>query len=205
MTQVDALGCVGGRVRGTLMFVYKELIVMSVHLSLNGLFHYGGKSELIVLDDTMNQQVYRHMLQIFYHGQKPPSITILSWSKILLLPTQPGRLGISLRTRMWKSWTGHPKVRIRTPLSTYGTIWWFKTVTWIILKLRSTIVISLYCRHYPSKHITLALPDINAHFLHVPGNYTGVATPDFFGVESHSSHPRPWHRSGIVVSSSYDD
>ena len=60
----------------------------------------------------MRQHIYRRMLQKVSHpGQEPPSRTTSSsgWSKIVLRPTQSGPLGISWRTRTWKSWVGHSK------------------------------------------------------------------------------------------------
>ena len=71
-------------------------------------FHYGGKCELVVLDGSKNQQVYRRVLQLsFLPWQEPPSKPTLPWSKIMLRPTEPEPQG--------KSWVGHPKVRIWTP------------------------------------------------------------------------------------------
>ena len=50
------LGCVRGKVRDTLMSVCRGQMVWTG-------FHYSDKSELVVLDGTMNQQVYRRVLQ----------------------------------------------------------------------------------------------------------------------------------------------
>ena len=72
-------------------------------------FRYDGKRELVVLDGINNQQVYRRVLQqsllwrVIATFQKN---TVLIQDNALL---QSELLGISWRTRMWKSWTGHPK------------------------------------------------------------------------------------------------
>ena len=58
--------------------------------------------------------------KVTYPGREPPSRTTLSWSKIMLRPAQLDPLGISWRTRTWKSWIGHLKVRMWTPWNTSG-------------------------------------------------------------------------------------
>ena len=55
-----------------------------------------------------------------YLGQKTSSRTTLSWSKIMLRPTQSEPLGISWEIRTWKSWIGHRKVQIWTPRTLLG-------------------------------------------------------------------------------------
>ena len=52
--------------------------------------YYGGKSEPVVLDDIMNQRVYKRVLQqSLPPGQETSSRTTLPWSEIMLRPTQP--------------------------------------------------------------------------------------------------------------------
>ena len=115
-TQMHALRCVSGRVRGSsvLVSVCREQMVMSGSLSSYGMdFTMGAKVSWLCWYGIMNQQVYRRGLQKnSYPEQEPPSRTSFSLYEIMLRPTQSEPFGIPLRTRMWKSWINHTKVQI---------------------------------------------------------------------------------------------
>ena len=73
--------CEGGRVMGTLVSAYREQIVMSVHLSSDEL-DFTIVVKLIVLEGTMNQQVYRCMLQL----SLLPGARVTSQNNFVLVP-----------------------------------------------------------------------------------------------------------------------
>ena len=78
-------------------------------------FHYGGKNDLVVQGGTMNQQVYRRVLQ---QSLLPRARAAFQNSFVLLHPIHTMPLGISWRTR---TWIGHPKVvQVRTLLGLDG-------------------------------------------------------------------------------------
>ena len=112
ITQMGELSCAGGRVRGTLMSMCMEQMVLPIchrkgWISLWQQKWAGGAGE--------------------HHG--PPSVDTCAATKSSTLgksqlpeqlcpgsrqyfPKQPKPLKISWRIRMWKSWIGHPKVRM---------------------------------------------------------------------------------------------
>ena len=201
-------------VRGRLMSVYGEQMVMSVHLSSHGLVT---KVSWLCWTAPWTSKCRDDVRcnKVSYTEKEPDFRTTLSWSKIMIRPTQPDALGISWRTRTWKLWIGHSKVRI----------WSSCRVECVLALLLSTnslrCHLSLLSRYIiwkkkyqyqlfllPTFLIDSCYPDTTADCLHLPEiTHTGDATPELvtFGVETHSSHPRPRPHSGTGVNSSSDD
>ena len=106
ITQVDELGCAAGRVKATLVSLCREQMVMLVHLSSSGLdFTMVTKvSWLCWMAPWTSKCIDVWCNKVSYPGKEPPTRTILSWSRIMLFPTQPEPPGISWRARTWKLW-----------------------------------------------------------------------------------------------------
>ena len=99
-----------------------------------GTFHFRDKSELVIVESPMNQQVYRWVLRQ----------SLLPWARgtfhnnfVLVQDNAPpqkhGPLWLFLKFKMWRSWRGQPKARIWALLSISGTKWPSIFVTWITL------------------------------------------------------------------------
>ena len=133
-------------------------------------FYYGGKNELVVLDGTMNQQVYRRTLQLsLLPWTRPTFQNNFALVQENASPTQPEALGISWRTRAWQSWIGHPTVRIWNPQNTSGTRWQFISVTWTVLQLWQHNCVWLSNR--PSTDPLQSHWSLLPTCLHLPVNY----------------------------------
>ena len=108
ITQME-LGCVGHKATATLISVYREQMVMSVHLASYGLDFtmMANMSWLCWMAPRTTKYTGVCCNKVSYLWHEPPSRTIVYLSKRILHPTKPGSLG--------KSWISHPKVQIWTP------------------------------------------------------------------------------------------
>ena len=207
-TQMDELGCLGGRLRSTLMSVRREQIKISVHLSLYELdFTMTEKlSWLSWMAPWTSKCADGCCNKVCYHGKEAPSRITLSWSKIMLCPHRIRATMDFLENQDVDIMDCHPKVGIWTLQNTSGYLWLGNRLglPWCLLGLGPRYeTCGVEC--VLSSLRVVATPTINPLLCHQSLIWTYI----FFNISSlnywhyslmHITVTSPWHHCTLPAS-----